>query len=88
MGVPPSALASTVVKYNADAKEGKDTEFNKIAKYLSPLEQAPFYAINLAMIGNKVVKLVICMHVSALSGGRHRVCLWVDSVSKGTLAGC
>ena len=40
-------------KYNKDALEGSDSEFGKKGQYLAPLNQGPFYAINLNMTGNK-----------------------------------
>ena len=42
-GLPPSALAEAVRRYNADAENGHDTEFGKRADWLRPL-QAPFGA--------------------------------------------
>ena len=53
MGVPPAALVATIAQYNADALKGEDKMFHKVAAYLAPLENGPFYAINLAMVGNR-----------------------------------
>ena len=47
------ALVSTVERYNAMCRAQKDGDFGKLPKYLSPLAQGPFYAINLAMKGSK-----------------------------------
>ena len=49
-----SVLVNQVNRYNADAKNGDDTEFHKKAQFCVPLmSEGPYYAINLAMVGNK-----------------------------------
>jgi hypothetical protein len=48
MGVDPDALAQTVASYNADCAAGEDTAFGRNATELVPLENGPFYAVELA----------------------------------------
>ncbi len=60
LGIPPAALAATVQRFNAFAREGKDRDFgrgesaydhyygdptNKPNPNLAPLEKAPFYGV-------------------------------------------
>lgn len=46
MGVPADRLAASVAAYNEAVKSGKDSMFNKDAKYLAySVEQGPFYAL-------------------------------------------
>ena len=47
IGVDPAVLAVTVAEYNASCDSGDDPLFFKGAKYLRPLRQGPFYAINM-----------------------------------------
>jgi len=45
-GMPPGALATTVEKYNSDAREGGSDLLGKSAELVQPLHTAPFYAID------------------------------------------
>ncbi len=45
MGLDPAALADTVAQYNAYCESGVDEQFGKDAKYLVPIEGAPYYGI-------------------------------------------
>lgn len=49
MKADPAKLKATVDEYNKMAKAGKDTKFNKEAKYMKPIEKGKFYAVNLIM---------------------------------------
>lgn len=47
-------LVATMNEYNENVNtHGKDLKFHKLNKYLKPVDKAPFYAINLNMVGNK-----------------------------------
>lgn len=48
MKVPAATFKATVERYNQLSQQGKDTDFGKLASRLSTLQQAPFYAANLA----------------------------------------
>lgn len=45
IGVPADNLAAAVEGYNACAEAGEDALFGVVADWLSPVQQAPFYAI-------------------------------------------
>ncbi len=45
MGVDPEKFASTMERYNGFCRTGADMDFGKNAKYLIPVEEAPFYAV-------------------------------------------
>jgi succinate dehydrogenase/fumarate reductase flavoprotein subunit len=45
--LPASALANTLSEYNRCAADGKDPRCHKHAKYLTPLDQAPYAAFDL-----------------------------------------
>ena len=45
IGVPAGNLAAAVEGYNGMAEKGEDTQFGVVADWLSPVQQAPFYAI-------------------------------------------
>ncbi|WP_316670991.1 FAD-dependent oxidoreductase [uncultured Propionibacterium sp.] len=47
IGVRPEALAGEVETYNEAARTGVDGRFRKRARYLRPLDRAPFYAIKM-----------------------------------------
>eukprot|EP00656_Telonema_subtile_P045270 TRINITY_DN5152_c0_g1_i8.p1 TRINITY_DN5152_c0_g1~~TRINITY_DN5152_c0_g1_i8.p1 ORF type:complete len:600 (-),score=135.11 TRINITY_DN5152_c0_g1_i8:236-2035(-) len=51
-GMPAERLTAQMNKYNEDARAGLDSEFHKKPAFLRALE-APYYAINLEMTGNK-----------------------------------
>eukprot|EP00656_Telonema_subtile_P045268 TRINITY_DN5152_c0_g1_i2.p1 TRINITY_DN5152_c0_g1~~TRINITY_DN5152_c0_g1_i2.p1 ORF type:complete len:163 (-),score=32.89 TRINITY_DN5152_c0_g1_i2:236-724(-) len=51
-GMPAGRLTAQMNKYNEDARAGLDSEFHKKPAFLRALE-APYYAINLEMTGNK-----------------------------------
>lgn len=44
-GMDPGKLASTMAKYNADAKAGKDAIFGKRKEHMVALEEGPYYAV-------------------------------------------
>jgi len=48
MKVPVDTFKATVARYNELNQQGKDVDFGKLPARLSSLEQAPFYAANLA----------------------------------------
>ena len=48
MKVPVETFKATVARYTELSKQGKDLDFGKMRSRLSTLEQAPFYAANLA----------------------------------------
>ncbi len=55
IGVPAENFAAAVEGYNGMAEKGEDTQFGVVADWLSPVQQAPFYAIpihasNLAVV--------------------------------------
>uniref|UniRef100_A0A7S2RYX0 FAD-dependent oxidoreductase 2 FAD-binding domain-containing protein n=1 Tax=Mucochytrium quahogii TaxID=96639 RepID=A0A7S2RYX0_9STRA len=52
-GMNRATLEETVALYNKDVENGVDTRFKKNDLYLSKLAKAPYYAINLDMVGNK-----------------------------------
>ncbi len=45
MGLDGNTLSKSVDQYNEFCTKGKDEEFNKDAKYLAPVEGAPYYGI-------------------------------------------
>jgi fumarate reductase flavoprotein subunit len=45
IGINRLALAETVARYNADAHEGCDRDWNKQAPKYFPIEEGPFYAV-------------------------------------------
>ncbi len=47
VGLDPAVLEQTVDEYNAACDQGYDSLFYKPAKFLRPVRQGPFYAINL-----------------------------------------
>jgi succinate dehydrogenase/fumarate reductase flavoprotein subunit len=49
LGIPEGALQATIAKYNADAARGEDPDFHKAAKYLTPLVEPPFAAVNITL---------------------------------------
>ena len=46
LGLPPGALESTIELYNRDATRGEDAAFHKLPKYLKPLDQPPYGALD------------------------------------------
>jgi len=48
IGIDAETFAATVAEYNDFCAKGEDPLFFKDKKYLRPLRQAPFYAINMA----------------------------------------
>ncbi|MCL2339493.1 MAG: FAD-binding protein [Actinomycetia bacterium] len=47
VGVDPAALAATVDSFNSYAVAGNDPEFGRRAENMAPLDQGPFYAMQL-----------------------------------------
>jgi len=47
IGVDRFALAETARRYNADAREGRDSEWDKSAPKYFPIDEAPFFAIEI-----------------------------------------
>ena len=45
IGIPPQTLATTVGRYNSDARAGHPDEFGKAADLVAPIERAPLRAI-------------------------------------------
>ena len=45
IGVPAENFTAAVQGYNGMAEKGEDTQFGVVADWLSPVQQAPFYAI-------------------------------------------
>jgi 3-oxo-5alpha-steroid 4-dehydrogenase len=46
LGLPPGSLESTIALYNRDAAKGEDPAFHKLPKYLKPLDQPPYGALD------------------------------------------
>jgi succinate dehydrogenase/fumarate reductase flavoprotein subunit len=46
LGLPTGALVKTMADYNAHAANGEDPEFHKYGKWIQPLVEAPFAAID------------------------------------------
>ena len=46
LGMPDGALQETVAKYNEHAAKGEDPEFHKKDKWLQPLDNAPYAALD------------------------------------------
>jgi 3-oxo-5alpha-steroid 4-dehydrogenase len=51
--LPVEALKQSVARYNFLAAQKQDDDFYKAAEYLRPLEQGPFYAMDVS-VGNKI----------------------------------
>jgi len=49
LGIPEGALQRTLATYNENAARGVDPDFHKAAKYLAPLVEAPFAAVNITL---------------------------------------
>ena len=49
LGIGPTALKETVSRYNEHCKTGEDTEFNRPADHMSPIETPPFYSVELCL---------------------------------------
>jgi len=47
LGIPEGALQQTIADYNEHAANGEDPTFHKAAKWLKPLDKAPFAALDL-----------------------------------------
>ena len=47
MGVDPAALTASMEQYNAACAAGVDEAFGKDAAYLTPIDQAPYYAVRI-----------------------------------------
>lgn len=52
-GFDPAEFEHQMFEYNENAKNKKDPQFHKNESYLEPLNNGPYYAINLNMTGNK-----------------------------------
>lgn len=63
LGMPDSSLQRTVSYYNEHARKGADPLFHKNSKWLRPLDQAPFGALDL-----RVENMVYCIFTL---GGLH-----------------
>lgn len=48
MGVPPEELALTVQVWNESCERGVDIQFHRDPEHLTPIKEAPFYAIAMA----------------------------------------
>lgn len=64
LGINRLALAETVVRYNADASNGNDTEWNKQAPKYFPIDAAPYFAVEVraSVIGQTSAGLDIDTH--------------------------
>jgi succinate dehydrogenase/fumarate reductase flavoprotein subunit len=49
LGIPEGALQGTIEAYNRDAARGRDPEFHKAAKYLAPIAEPPFAAVDITL---------------------------------------
>jgi len=47
MGLPPAVLEETIIRWNAHCHVGADADFGR-TKMLSPIQKAPFYAVELS----------------------------------------
>jgi len=52
-GLPEEAFQESVARYNSFARNQQDEDFYKAAEYLRPIEQGPFYAMDIS-VGNKI----------------------------------
>jgi 3-oxo-5alpha-steroid 4-dehydrogenase len=52
-GLPEEALQESVARYNSFARNQQDEDFYKAPDYLRPIEQGPFYAMDIS-VGNKI----------------------------------
>ena len=52
LGMPPGALATTMEQYNTCAARGEDPFFHKQPKYLRPLVEPPFGALDCSTVGS------------------------------------
>ncbi len=52
LGFPPESLVHTMDRYNRDAAKGEDPLFHKAARYLKPLSEPPFGALNCCTDGS------------------------------------
>jgi succinate dehydrogenase/fumarate reductase flavoprotein subunit len=55
LGLPAGSLVETVRRYNAHAARGEDPDFHKGAKWLAPLDTAPFAALQASFGPNRFV---------------------------------
>lgn len=53
IGLPVSALCETVERYNGFVTKQSDDDFYKSTDYLRPLDQGPYYAMDVS-VGNKI----------------------------------
>jgi 3-oxo-5alpha-steroid 4-dehydrogenase len=53
LGLPPETLVATMASYNRAARDGEDPLFHKAAKYLKPLTEPPFGALDCST-GNSI----------------------------------
>jgi succinate dehydrogenase/fumarate reductase flavoprotein subunit len=49
LGIPAGALQDTLRVYNENAARGEDRDFHKAKKYLTPLTEPPFAAVNITL---------------------------------------
>jgi succinate dehydrogenase/fumarate reductase flavoprotein subunit len=49
LGIPDGALQATLEAYNANVARGEDPDFHKAKKYLRPLVEPPFAAVNVTL---------------------------------------
>ncbi|MCL2781398.1 MAG: FAD-dependent oxidoreductase [Actinomycetia bacterium] len=47
IGVDPAVLTAEVDEYNGWCRAGEDHKFHKLARYLLPVEEGPFYAVKM-----------------------------------------
>lgn len=49
LGIPQGALQQTIATYNRNAAAGEDPEFHKARKYLAPIVEPPFAAVDITL---------------------------------------
>ncbi len=47
IGVDPAVLKAEVDEYNGFCHDGEDGKYHKLARYLIPVQEGPFYAVNM-----------------------------------------
>jgi hypothetical protein len=70
-GMPPEAALASIDRYNKQAAKGRDEDFGKTPKRLSPIEKKPFYATKFG-----TARMLVCC--GGLESDADARCLDVD----------
>jgi fumarate reductase flavoprotein subunit len=75
LNLPPSNVAGTIKRYNADAHQQQDTLYMKPGNQMVPVEQGPFYAceLRLSLIGVTCCGPAIDFEARILDSGQNPV---------------